>query len=71
MEKKEAKPNSAIYFLNLGKKHHALRWFSFEICCFNFRPEGELVGMKAWSPRCVDQHANVSPLCSEANGFRL
>lgn len=46
-EKKAAQLNSAIYFLNLGKKHHALRWLlSFEICCFNFRPEGELVGPK-------------------------
>ena len=48
MEKREAKLNSAVYFLTLGKKHQVLRWlFSFEICSFNFRPEGELVGTKA------------------------
>lgn len=46
MEKKEAKWNRATYFLNLGKKHHTLHWlFSFEICCFSSRPEGELVAL--------------------------
>jgi len=48
MEKKETKLSIAFYFLNLGKKHHALHWlFTFEICCFSFGPGGELVGTKA------------------------
>lgn len=69
MEKKEAKLNSAICFLNLDKKHHVLCWlFTFEICCFSFSPRAEPV----WpSPRCGDQHCKQESSFSEADGFRL